>query len=387
MGARVSASGRFLYPWELGGFIGGDPVPELPVEPPPPTVNSGHLHTVDAVVDMSSLGKDVAAAATADVIRQLLGIAEVGNLLPESPTWTKVGATAAPSTEQTLNWPSSLKVTTTAASGHVATGLGTSGVPVRPGESYTAWLAAYASNDEMATQVALRFFDQAGVQVGTDVLSANEITYSSGMWANESATAVAPAGAVTAGVVVPFTGATVGDTAYLDWGMWRGAGGSWTPPGIPSSSTGVPIGTQAEMDAADGDFMRPAGSMRIITDHPNGYVLQMMIDGSWSEVLDYLAPHMAYSGAESSDPTGVDVGFQWAKWPIRQSIIGGTWPNTDSVLFWGRPSDGQTKWKMLSPDVRVSETEPYMPFKGTWWIKDSTSAVKVWSGTKWITVS
>lgn len=162
----------------------------------------------------------------------------------------------------------SLRLTLTASSGGYAawTPLGTSGVPVTPGQTYTATAQAYATGTANS-YITLRWYDSGG-SVVSNVSSATSSTINA--WVTHTVTAVAPGTAAYASVAVTGSAGTTGDT--IDWdalGFWRGAGGKWQLPGIP-------IPGQSEIAVNDAVNLSGTGSPEgVVTAAPGSTWLQI----------------------------------------------------------------------------------------------------------------
>lgn len=118
------------------------------------------------------------------------------------------------------------------------TPLAASGVPVTPGLTYHAEVAAKAGTNPANVYIAIRFYNGAsslGDSAGSDVAVVTSA------WKTLRATFVAPATATHATIVVASGsgGVTASDVLYFDqFGFWEGAGGQWALPGTPITNLG-----------------------------------------------------------------------------------------------------------------------------------------------------
>lgn len=149
-------------------------------------------------------------------------------------------ATVASSTDYAWEGSKSLKVTVTSTSNRASVGGTTSAgtIAVSAGQTYT--FAAYVLAPTVTKVVAARiyWFTSAGAALG----STNSTDYTtSTSWQRASITAVAPATAAFASVMLFGTGAAwaSGDVRYEDGYTFHvGAGGLWVPPGVPVPNLG-----------------------------------------------------------------------------------------------------------------------------------------------------
>jgi hypothetical protein len=183
------------------------------------TIATGDI--ADAAVTVAKLGSDV----------------RIGNLLTanqasvetDTTGWQADGATSiARSTAQAYSGSASMLITSP-VSGYGARTVGNTAIPVTAGETYT--VTGMVKSASRTQRTGVLWYTAAGAYISESTTPAEACTD----WTRLSLTMVAPA---TAAFVVVFArpGAdgTDGDTAYWDCiGLWKGAGGVWSPPGTP----------------------------------------------------------------------------------------------------------------------------------------------------------
>ncbi len=105
-------------------------------------------------------------------------------------------------------------------------------IPVTEGEVYTAVGSARAQSNPRNFRVRIAWYNDANVKLSE--IGSPWITDSTTAWTDATLTATAPAGATRAGVVVTWGSYATGEVHYADgFGMWKGSGGTWAPPGEP----------------------------------------------------------------------------------------------------------------------------------------------------------
>ena len=169
---------------------------------------------------------------------------QVGNLLSENQASIETDTsgwaagtgspTLARSSTQAKSGTYSLSVTATAnATLTFAMGAGTANyAPVTAGETYTASLEMYAATTSRNAFVSVVWYTSGGSSVST--ADAGTTTLPLNTWTRLTLTAVAPATAAFARIIVTVNSAATSDVFYMDCaGVWRGASGKWQPPGVP----------------------------------------------------------------------------------------------------------------------------------------------------------
>jgi phage tail-like protein len=159
-----------------------------------------------------------ASAGTVDVTL----LAERVNLVVNSSaetdvsSWTTTNAALARSTAQRLYGSASFALTVT-ANGDVtaATPAGTAGMPVTAGSFYTGSLSVYkASGTAKSLRADIRWYNASGGLLSTS--QGTPVTQVIGSWSQVSVTAVAPAGAAWAAVVLTVLSADAAAVQYYD---------------------------------------------------------------------------------------------------------------------------------------------------------------------------
>ena len=140
--------------------------------------------------------------------------------------------TLARTTARSVEGSGALRATLTSSSGGCAfyTPLGTSGVPVVAGQTYTALASSYATGTA-TTRLGVRFYTSGGVSLGDN---GGTMQTATGAWVGHSLTLVAPATAAYATLTLSSPAGTSGDT--VDWdalSFHRGAAGKFALPGTP----------------------------------------------------------------------------------------------------------------------------------------------------------
>jgi hypothetical protein len=165
----------------------------------------------------------------------------VGNLLTanqasietSTPSFGTNRASIAKSSDYALHGTSSLKVTCT-SSGTSSVRIpqtGTNATPVVAGATYTGSFWVYSAADTANVYASLQWWDAAGsaltgVSGSTVALSA--------AWVGRRVTATAPANAAYVTLYVQIASVSGAEVAYVDQiGIWRGAGGTFSMPGVP----------------------------------------------------------------------------------------------------------------------------------------------------------
>ena len=148
------------------------------------------------------------------------------------------GMTVARSTAEALHGEASLLATAATAGGCFAgTPRGSSGIPVTPGQTYTALVAVKNGIGTRPWLLSLVYRTAAAAYVG-GLLTPTVVAAD---WAVLVVTAVAPPGAEYANIEVGANDAgAVGDSVYIDClSIHRGAGGEWVLPGVPVPNLGI----------------------------------------------------------------------------------------------------------------------------------------------------
>jgi hypothetical protein len=119
-------------------------------------------------------------------------------------------------------------VTTTTRYGTIYTGAYST--PVVAGRTYTGSFAVRLGTGNRQVSADLYWYNAAGSYVANTEGAIRSIT-STG-WTTIISSGVAPAGAVTVGVLVKLASGSIGDSVYADcFGIWEGAGGKWVYSG------------------------------------------------------------------------------------------------------------------------------------------------------------
>lgn len=163
-------------------------------------------------------------------------------------TDTTISATEAEAEDG--NW-SMLLTPTTAATISASTPIGTGGIAIEEGVTYTAMASFRASADSRSCFVTLAWYDQNGTYI-SDV-SSSTVTDVTTAWTQALLTAGAPSNAVyaTVTVTVESTSAT-SDTHYVDEvGLFPGTVSTWTAGGFVGS-------TSVQIVRSDGQQVRYA---------------------------------------------------------------------------------------------------------------------------------
>jgi hypothetical protein len=200
------------------------------------TLSQRSMRLVDGAVtsakiaDGTIVSTDVAASTFA-------AFGTVGNLLTANQASIETDTTGLAgwndcTIARTIDIPSHgaycLKVTPTGAAPYAGTSVGTAGVPVTAGETYTATVDMYVLA-AASVMVLVYWYSAAGALVDSSYKAA---TFSGESSKTITVTAVAPATAAFAAVGV-YTNDAAHDF-YLDkLGLWKGAGGVWALPGTP----------------------------------------------------------------------------------------------------------------------------------------------------------
>lgn len=143
--------------------------------------------------------------------------------------FTSATCNIARSTAQAAHGTSSLSMSaTTATFAYLSAGtdIGTSGVRVQPGVSYSATASVRAATTARATEINLVWYNAAGAYIS--YVGATGADNNTG-WTTLSKTGVAPANAAYAAVLVIVYGQAIGEVHYVDqWGLWEGTAlGPW----------------------------------------------------------------------------------------------------------------------------------------------------------------
>jgi hypothetical protein len=190
------------------------------------TIATGDI--ADGAVTVAKLGSDVRIGNLL-TLNQATGTDASGDTTGFGSTYQ---CTLARTTARAVEGSGALRATLTSSSGGCAfyTPLGTSGVPVVAGQTYTALASSYATGTATA-RLSVRFYTSGGVSLGDTNPTPQSAT---GAWVNHSLTLVAPATAAYATLMPNSTAGTSGDT--VDWdalSFHRGAAGKWSLPGTP----------------------------------------------------------------------------------------------------------------------------------------------------------
>ncbi len=199
------------------------------------------------ILDGTIVNADINASAAIDVSK-LSGVvtsAGVGNLLTANQATIETDTTGfnnpfqctlARSTAQYVSGAASLAATATSTSFAFFTPLGTSGVPVAPGQVYTVSASVKAGGNSTDIYIGIHYYN-GSTSLG-ETTTYKFIT-SSG-WTRILHSAVAPSNATHAAITVSSGTVTNGDVFYFDqFGLWSGAGGVWRAPGVVIPNLGT----------------------------------------------------------------------------------------------------------------------------------------------------
>jgi len=204
------------------------------------------------ILDGTIVNADINASAAIDISKISGGVASatVGNLLTtnqatletDSTGWgtSTYQCTAARSTAAAYSGSASLLMTATGNGNIQAFSDATSGITV--GQTYTvsfqAKVDAAATSATYPLIAGIRWLTSGSVFISDSVVSAGTINKSG--WTRGIVSAVAPATAAKANVLVYMQSVTSGDKFYVDEiGLWSGAGGLWCAPGVPIPDLGT----------------------------------------------------------------------------------------------------------------------------------------------------
>ncbi|MCU1590082.1 MAG: Tsac [Frankiales bacterium] len=151
-----------------------------------------------------------------------------GNLLPAAAQsfedgttggWiNQLQATLSNSSAQFYAGTRSLLATATTAASTCAVGsaVGTAGVAVTPGKTYTASMWVRPGVAQASANTIIRWYTAAGAAASTASVSSNNPAMVANVWQRVSVTAVAPSDAAFAAVQQNFTATNIGDLFYID---------------------------------------------------------------------------------------------------------------------------------------------------------------------------
>ena len=142
------------------------------------------------------------------------------------------GATLASTTDQAYQGSRSLKTTASGAgNASLFTTTGTGGIPVTPGQTYTATVTARSAAEASPFACQIAWFTAAGAYISSSASA--DATTSTSTWTTKALTAVAPATAAFASVAFACA-STAASAHYVDaLGIWKGTNGQWAMPGTP----------------------------------------------------------------------------------------------------------------------------------------------------------
>ncbi len=203
------------------------------------------------ILDGTITNTDINASAAIDASK-LSGVvtsAAVGNLLTanqasietDTTGWgTTYQATVARTTADYAYGTASLLVTAT-NTGNIQA-FSDQVLNVSPGKTYTAtYVAKSAAANGSATNpliVGIRWWTAANGFISDAQVSAGTVGKTG--WTTAATSAVAPATAAKAQVVVYTQSNAIGDAYYVDKiGLWEGSGGQWSLPGTPIANLGT----------------------------------------------------------------------------------------------------------------------------------------------------
>ncbi len=199
-----------------------------------------------AAVDTNTTQVATTAFTVAQIADDAVAKSAVGNLLTanqasvetDTTGFFTIDCTITATTDAALHGSKSLRMAATAAAAAIYTpGANTSGQPVTAGTTYTASASVKSSGTARSACVRVYWYTAAGAPVSST--NSASVTTSTSAWTRYLVTAVAPATAAFAAVIVETEGNTVGDVHYVDClGFWQGAGGQWALPGTPITNLG-----------------------------------------------------------------------------------------------------------------------------------------------------
>ena len=354
----------------------------------------GSSELADSAVDTAAIADG--AVTPAKMQRQ------VGNLLTENQAsvetdttgWAGYILTVARSTAQALHGSASLLVTRASGGGGSAyTPTGVSGIPVTPGETYTATASFRAATGTPDARVGIGWYTSGGAVISQPV---NAYTATSSSWRTEYLTAVAPANAAYAGIEVGMPAGTAGDAYYADcFSLHRGAAGVWSLPGYP-------VVGQSRIAVNDAVDLSGTGTPEgVITAAPGSTWLQT---DSTTDVKGWIR----WVKATGTGNTGWVAGPESdTGWRDIESLLGGSWTATTlrmrrvgptvHVEALGLTGDVLTTQMVTLPSGFTGPVAAYMPALGREdaltgkpaWLVGNSNGLNLYGGimdgTTWLT--
>lgn len=193
------------------------------------TVATAKIGTTGSTLVYDSPGTDVAAYVPGNLLTS-----EQSSFSGGTTTGWVVNQNCTLSTSSSVYYtaPRSMTITATATSpADASTTPGTGGIPVVVGATYTAFIRFLSGTVARTFNLGIRWYDSGGSALSISWSAAQNSSLTD--WTTFSWSAVAPASAVYAAILVQVNNTVNGEVSYVDGaGLWRGNSTTFYDPGI-----------------------------------------------------------------------------------------------------------------------------------------------------------